>query len=100
MTGSENIVADCFSRPSVDTNEQSPNVSIVCIDVIDLPELAIKPTKYFRTQMTNEYLNGVQEVTIGNEKVLCDKSVVPRLILPPDCRLPIFSQFHDLCHPD
>ena len=50
--------------------------------------------------MTNENLNGVQEVTIGNEKLLCNKSVVPRPILSPDCRFPIFSQFHDLCHPD
>ena len=50
--------------------------------------------------MTNENFNVVQEVTIDNEKLLCDKSVVPRPILPPDCRFPIFSQFHDLCHPD
>ena len=34
------------------------------------------------------------------KKLLCDKSVVPRPILPPHCRFPIFSQFHDLCQPD
>ena len=50
--------------------------------------------------MINEYLNGVQEVDIGKEKLLCDKSVVPRPILAPDCRFPSFSQIHDLCHPD
>ena len=50
--------------------------------------------------MINEYLNGVQGVDIGKEKLLCDKSVVPRPILPPDCCFAIFSQFHDLCHPD
>ena len=99
MSGSENIVANCFFRPSVDTNEQSQNVSGVYIDVFDLPELAKRQTEGCRSQMTNEYLNGVQEVTIGNEKLLCDKSV-PRPILPPDCRFPIFSLFHDLCHPD
>ena len=48
--------------------------------------------------MMNESLNGIQEVTIGNKKLLCDKSVVPRHILPPDCRFPIFSQFQDLYH--
>ena len=50
--------------------------------------------------MTSEYLNGVQEFTIGNEKLLCDKSVVPRPILPPDYRFPAFSQFRDICHPE
>ena len=50
--------------------------------------------------MTNEYLNGLQEVTIGNERLLCDKFVFSGPILPPGWRFPIFSQFHDLCHPD
>ena len=50
--------------------------------------------------MTNKYLNGVQEVTIGNEILFCDKSDVPRPILSPDCCFLIFSQFYDLCHPD
>ena len=45
-------------------------------------------------------MNGVQEVTIGNEILFCDKSDVPRPILPPDCCFLIFSQFYDLCHPD
>ena len=41
LSGSENIVADCLSRPqSVDTKEQSRIVSSVYIDVFDLPELA------------------------------------------------------------
>ena len=34
--------------------------------------------------MINEYLNGVQEIDIGKEKLLCDKFVVPRPISPPD----------------
>ena len=101
MSRSENVVADCLSRPpSVDTKEQPQIVSSVYIDVFDLPELAKRQSEDFRTQMINNYLNGVQEVDIGKEKLLCDKSVVPRPILPPDCRFPIFSQFHDLCHPD
>ena len=101
MSGSENIVADCLSRPpSDDTKEQSQNVSSVYIDVFDLPELAKRQSEDFRTQMINECLNGVQEVDIGKEKLLCDKSNVPRPILPPACRFPIFSQFHDLCHPN
>ena len=50
--------------------------------------------------MINEYLDGDEEVTIGTEKLLCDKSVVLRLILPPNSQFPIVSQFHDLCHPD
>ena len=95
MSGSENIVADCLSRPpSVDTKEQSQIVSSVYIDVFDLPELAKRESEDFRTQMINEYLNGVQEVDIGKEKLLCDKYVVPRPILPPDGRFPIFSQIH------
>ena len=78
LSGSENIFADCLSRPSsVDTKEQSRIVSSVYIDVFDLPELAKRQSEDFRTQMINEYLNGVQEVDIGKEKLLCDKSVVP-----------------------
>ena len=100
MSGSKNVVAVFFSRLSVNTIEQSQNVSGVYIDVFDLPELAKRQTEGFRSQMTIEYLNGVQEVTIGNEKLLCDKSVVPRPILPPDCRFLIFSQLHDLFYPD
>ena len=41
LSGSENIVADCFSRASVGTNDQSQNVSDVYIDVFDLPEFRI-----------------------------------------------------------
>ena len=101
LSGSENIVADCLSRPpSVDTLEQSQIVSSVYINVFDLPELAKRRSEDFRTQMINEYLNGVQETDIGKEKLLCDKFFVPPPILPPDCRFLIFSQFHDLCHPD
>ena len=40
----------------------------------DLPELAKRQSENFRTQMINEYLNGVQEVDIGKEKFLCGKS--------------------------
>ena len=50
--------------------------------------------------MTNEYLNGSEEVTFGNEKLLCCKSVVSRPVFPPDGRFPIFNQFHDVCQPD
>ena len=101
LSGSENIVAGCFSRPSVDTSEQSQNVSGVYINnVFDLPQLAKRQKTDFLTRMTIEYLNGVQEVIIGNEKLLHDKSVVPRTVLPPDCCFPIFNQFHDLCHPE
>ena len=100
MSRSENIVADSFSRPSVDANEKSENVSVVYTDVFDLPELANRQTKDFRTKMINEYLNGVHEDAIGNQKFLSGKSVVHRHILPPDCRFHIFSQFHELCHPD
>ena len=81
LSGSENIVADCLSRPpSVDTKEQSQIVSGVYIDVFDLPEVAKRQSEDFRTHMINEYLNGVQEVDIGKEKLLCDKSVAPRPI--------------------
>ena len=73
LSGSENIVADCLSRPSsVDTKEQSQIVSSVYINVFDLPELAKRQSEDFRTQMINEYLNGVREVDIGKEKLLCD----------------------------
>ena len=40
LSGSENIVANCFSRPSVDTYEQSQKVSGVYINIFYLPELA------------------------------------------------------------
>ena len=41
LSGSENIVADCLSRPpSDDSKEPSQNPSSVYIDVFDLPELA------------------------------------------------------------
>ena len=47
LSGSENIVADSFSRPSVGTNEQSQIVSGVYIDVFDLPKLAKRQTDFF-----------------------------------------------------
>ena len=100
MSGPENTITVCFSRPPIDTNELSQNVSGVYIDIFELPELAKRRTEDFLTQMTNEYLNEVQEVSIGNEKLFSDKSVVPQPILLPDCRFPIFSQLRDLCHPD
>ena len=99
MLGSGNVVTDCFPRPPVDTNENSQKVSGVYFDVFGLPDLAKNQTEDFKTQMTNEYLNGVKEVSIGKEKLLCDKFVVSRIFLPPDCRFFIFSQFHDLCQP-
>ena len=96
LSGSEKIVSDCLSRlPSIDTKEQSQIVSIVYTDVFDLPELAKRQSEDFRTQMINEYLNRVEEDDIGKEEFLCDKSVVPRPILPPDCPFPSSSQFHD-----
>ena len=70
MSGSEIINADCFSRPSVCSNEQSQNVFGVYVDVFDLPELAKRQTEDFRSQMTNENSNGVHKVTIGNENLL------------------------------
>ena len=76
MCGSENNVAQYFSRPSVYTNELTQIVSGVYIDVFDSRALAKKQTNDFRTPLINEYLNGVQEVAIGNEKLLCGKSIV------------------------
>ena len=70
------------------------------MDVFGLLGIAKRQTNDFCTQMINEHLNAAQDVTIGNENFLRDKYFVSQSILPPDCRCSLFSQFHDLCHPD
>ena len=37
-------------------------------------------------------------INIGTTTLTCDKSSPPRPILPEQCRYPIFTQFHNLCH--
>ena len=73
----------------MDTNEQSqkPYGSTL---IFWLPKLARRETNNFRTQLLKKYVNGVQEVNMCNEKLLCDKTVVPRPFLNPDCCFPSF----------
>ena len=37
-------------------------------------------------------------INIGTTTLTCDKSIPPCPILPEQCRYPIFTQFHNLCH--
>ena len=55
------------------------SVSIV-FDVFNSPELAKGQTENFFPQMMNEYFNGVHEITIVNEELLCEKFLVSRPI--------------------
>ncbi len=96
VSGAENIVADCLSRPS---DNPSP-VRAVQLDIYDLPHISSLQTPDFVQQMVDTYKKGTQTVAISNQTLLSDNSVVPRPILPQQCRYPIFQQFHNLSHPD
>ena len=99
ISGSTNVVADCLSRPSTDnTSLTVASTSTVSIDTYDLPRIASLQDTSFQQEMSEQNQHGTQMINIGTTTLTCDKSIPPRPILPEQCRYPIFTQFHNLCH--
>ena len=98
ISGSTNIVADCLSRPPTANALTVASLSTISVDTYDLPRIASLQDTSFQQQMSNRYQNGTQMVSIGTSTLTCDNSIPPRPILPEQCRYPIFTQFHNLCH--
>ena len=99
ISGSTNVVADCLSRPPPDdTSLTVASTSTVSIDTYDLPRIASLQDTSFQQQMSEQYHHRTQMINIGTTTLTCDKSIPPRPILPEQCRYPIFTQFHNLCH--
>ena len=88
IRGSQNIVADCLSRPT----------NAVTVDLYDLPALA-------QEQLTDEeiksYASALKSFQIdGKLSILCDVSTpFPRPFVPKACRSSLFSSIHALSHP-
>ena len=101
ISGSTNVVADCFSRPPIDdTSLTVASTSTVSMDTYDLPRIASLQDTSFQQQMPEHYQHGTQMINFGTTTLTCDKSIPPRSILPEQCRYPIFTQFHNICHCD
>ena len=99
ISGSTNVVADCFSRPPTDdTSLTVASTSTVSIDTYDLPRIASLQDTSFQQQMSEQNQHGTQMINNGTTTLTCDKSIPPRQILPEQCRYAIFTQFHNLCH--
>lgn len=87
VRGSDNIVADALSRP----------VSAVCVDLCDLPNLAIEQTK---DQEMQTYMDRLKSFDVGENKLWCDVSApYPRPYVPVTSRKSIFDSLHSLSHP-
>ena len=99
ISGSTNVVADCLSRPPTDdTSLTVASTSTVSIDTYDLPRIASLQDTSFQQQMSEQYQHGTQMINIRTTTLTCDENFPPRPILPEQCRYPIFTQFHNLCH--
>ena len=48
--------------------------------------------------MSEQYQHGTQMISIGTTALTYDKSIPTRPNLPEQCRYPIFTQLHNLCH--
>ena len=100
ISGVENIVADTLSRPEdeIETTKTAPVANITC-DYFDLISLATAQTDQFKDEMKTAYTAGTQLVTLSpTAKLLCDKSLVPRPIVPESKRYKLFQVFHNLSH--
>ena len=89
IKGSQNIVADCLSRPA----------NAVLLDACDLPELA---EKQINDEEITEYHDRLRECKLNNDgkSILCDVSLpYPRPFVVKSLRKSIYDSIHLLTHP-
>ena len=88
IKGSENIVADCLSRPAMS----------VTLDLSDLPEIAREQSSDGEILQYQDNLKCYPITDVTN--VLCDTSTsYPRPFVPSTLRRKIFDSLHCLSHP-
>ena len=88
IKGSQNIVADCLSRPT----------NAVTVDLYDLPAIAREQKEDEETKLCADNLKSYN--IDGNLNILCDISTpYPRPFVPQACRSSLFTSMHSLSHP-
>ena len=88
IKGSQNIVADCLSRPA----------NAVTLDVCDLPEIAKVQSSDEEMQAYSDRLKSFQLLN-SDRRVLCDTSTpFPRPFVPASLRMSVFNSLHSLSH--
>ena len=103
IAGDSNVVADCLSRPEEEEScvQQPKLISAVTCDPFDLQAIAEAQTQEFQEEMCQVYSQGTKIVTIPPDiKLLCDKTLIPRPIVPPELRRKLFLNFHNMSHPN
>jgi len=93
-SGTDNVVADCLSRASVDAVTLGVDYNALADAQTNCPE-----TDALRSAVTGMQL---QDVVFdrGGPSLLCDVSVgYPRPVVPPAWRLRVFDALHGLSHP-
>lgn len=89
IKGSQNIVADCLSRPA----------NAVTLDVCDLPEIADVQSSDEETRKYSDRLKSFQLLS-SDKRILCDTSTpFPRPFVPASLRMSLFNSLHSLSHP-
>ena len=89
IKGSQNIVADCLSRPA----------NAVTLDVCDLPEIANTQVSDEEIKLYEERLKPFRLIS-DDKQILCDTSTpYPRPFVPESLRKAIFDSLHSLSHP-
>lgn len=89
IKGSQNIVADCLSRPA----------NAVTIDICDLPEIANCQVADDETKLYADRLKAFK-IMSDDKQILCDTSTpYPRPFVPVSLRKAIFDSLHCLSHP-
>ena len=97
------MVADCLSRPEEEENcvQQPKLVSAVTCDPFDLQAIAETQTQEFKKEMCQVYSQGTKIVTIPPDiELLCDNTLIPRPIVPPELQRKLFLNFHNMSHPN
>ena len=89
IKGSQNIVADCLSRPA----------NAVTLDVCDLPEIANAQVSDEEIKLYEDRLKSFKLLS-DDKPILCDTSTpYPRPFVPASLRKAIFDSLHCLSHP-
>ena len=89
IKGSQNVVADCLSRPA----------NAIFIDACDLSEIAREQSNDIEIKGYSERLKPYK-ITHDDLTVLCDISTpYPRPYVPISVRKSIFHNLHDISHP-
>lgn len=89
IRGSDNVVADCLSRP----------VNALFIDACDLSEISTCQSDDEEIKMFSDKLKEFK-LSHSDKIILCDISTpYPRPFVPVSIRKNIFSSLHDISHP-